>query len=83
MLKWREREHELEDKISSNDLDSMLVLRSYVLAKVFKIHGMRSRVRLLEFLVKMWELDEQVLKVGFHDLDLEIEDIYFLTRLSR
>jgi hypothetical protein len=44
---------------------------------------MRAQVHLLEFLVKMWEPDEQVFKVGVHDLALEIEDIYFLTGLSR
>jgi len=44
---------------------------------------MRAHVQLLEFLMKMWEPDEQFFKVGFHDLALEIEYIYFLTDLSR
>jgi hypothetical protein len=61
----------------------MLTLQRCGLMKFFKIHGTRAQVKFLEFLVKMWEPDEQVFKVSVHDLDLEIEDIYFLIRLSR
>jgi hypothetical protein len=83
MLEWREREHEMEDQIVANDPNTMLALRRCGLEKFFQVHGMRAQVRLLEFLVKMWEPDEQVFKVGVHDIALEIEDIYFLTGLSR
>jgi hypothetical protein len=31
----------------------------------------------------MWDVDQQVFHVGFHVLSLDIEDIYFLTGLSR
>jgi hypothetical protein len=44
---------------------------------------MRAQVRLLEYLVHMWDPDQQVFHVGVHTLSLDIEDIYFLTRLSR
>jgi hypothetical protein len=44
---------------------------------------MREQVPLLEYLVKMRDPDEQFFKVGVHDLDLEIEEIYLLTGLSR
>jgi hypothetical protein len=45
--------------------------------------GMRAQVRLLEYLVRMWDPDQQVFNVGVHTLAIDIEDIYFLTRLSR
>jgi hypothetical protein len=44
---------------------------------------MRAQVRLLEYLVCMWDPDQQVFNVGAHTLSIDIEDIYFLTRLSR
>ena len=44
---------------------------------------MRAQVRLLEYLVHMWDLDQQVFNVGAHTLSIDIEDIYFLTGLSR
>jgi hypothetical protein len=44
---------------------------------------MRAQVRLLEHLVQMWDPDQQVFNVGAHTLMINIEDIYFLTGLSR
>jgi hypothetical protein len=44
---------------------------------------MRAQVRLLEHLVQMWDPDQQVFNVGIHTLTIDIEDIYFLTGLSR
>ena len=43
---------------------------------------MRAQLRLLEYLVGMWDMDQQVFHVGFHVLSIDIEDIYFLTGLS-
>jgi hypothetical protein len=43
---------------------------------------MRAQVRLLEYLVQMWDPDQQVFIVGAHTLTIDIEDIYFLTGLS-
>jgi hypothetical protein len=43
---------------------------------------MRAQLRLLEYLVHMWDVDQQVFHVGVHVLSLDIEDIYFLTGLS-
>ena len=44
---------------------------------------MRAQVRLLEFLVRMWDPDQQVFNVGAHTLSIDIEDIYFLIAISR
>jgi hypothetical protein len=44
---------------------------------------MRAQVRLLEYLVRMWDPDQQVFNVGSHTLSIDIEDIDFLTGLSR
>jgi hypothetical protein len=58
-------------------------LRDCGLLKFFWILGMRAQVRLLEYLVHMWYVDQQVFHVGVHTLSLDIEDVYFLTGLSR
>jgi hypothetical protein len=44
---------------------------------------MRAQLRLLEYLVHMWDVNEQEFHVGAHTLTIDIEDIYFLTGLSR
>ena len=43
---------------------------------------MKAHIRLLEYIIGMWDPDQQHFVVGVHILPIEIEDIYFLTRLS-
>jgi hypothetical protein len=83
MLEWREREHEEDDAIAGNDPGTVAALRDCGLLKFFRIPGMRAQLRLLEYLVHMWDVDQQLFHVGVHTLTLDIEDIYFLTGLSR
>jgi hypothetical protein len=52
------------------------------LLKLFKIQGMRAQLRLLEYLVHMWDVNKQTFHVGVHTLTIDIEDIYFLIGLS-
>jgi hypothetical protein len=82
VLEWREREHEEDNEIARNHPPSIASLRNCGLLKYFRIPDMRSQVRLLEYLVRMWDPDQQVFHVGVHTLSLDIEDIYFLTGLS-
>jgi hypothetical protein len=76
--------------IAINDKHMLLVkhfqhmaLRECGLLKFFKVQEMRAQLRLLEYLVHMWDVNEQYFHVGVHTLTLEIDDIYFLTGLSR
>jgi hypothetical protein len=82
MLEWHEREHEEEDYFIGNDPGMVMALRQCGLLKFFKIQGMRAQLRLLEYLVHMWDVNEQAFHVGAHTLTIDIEDIYFLTGLS-
>jgi hypothetical protein len=83
MLEWREMEHEEDDAIVENDPGTIDALRDCGQLKFFRIPGMRAQLRLLEYLVHMWEVEQQLFHVGFHTLTLNIEDIYVLTRLSQ
>ena len=44
---------------------------------------MVSHERLLEHILRMWNLEQQHFEVGAHILIVKVEDIYFLTGLSR
>jgi hypothetical protein len=83
VLEWREREHEEDNANAENHPPTIAALRDCGLLKYFRIPGMRAQVRLLEYLVRMWDPDQQVFNVGAHTLSIDIEDIYFLTGLSR
>jgi hypothetical protein len=66
-----------------NHTPTISTLRDCRLLKYFRVPGMRAQVRLLEYLVRIWDPDQQVFIVGAHTLTIDIEDIYFLTGLSR
>jgi hypothetical protein len=83
MLEWRERGHEDEDYFDGNDSGTLNSLRQCGLLKLFKIQGMMAQLRLLEYLVHMWDVDQQVFRLGAHILKIDIDDIYFLIELSR
>jgi hypothetical protein len=83
VLEWNERDHEEDDAIVENNLGTIATLRNCGLLKFFRIPGMRAQVRLLEYLMHMWDVDQQVFHVGVHTLSLDIEDVFFLTGLSR
>ena len=44
---------------------------------------MKFHVRLLEYILRMWNLEQQSVEVGAHILTVEVEDIYFLIGISR
>jgi hypothetical protein len=77
MLEWREHEHEEEYYFVGNDPGTVMALWECGLLKIFKVQGMRAQPRLLEYLVHMWDVNEQAFHVGVHTLTLEIDDIYF------
>ena len=83
MLESREREHEEVDDAAMNDPAVMCVLRNCGLYKFGAIQGMREQVELMTWLAKKWDVQEQCFIIGDHKLELELEDIYFLTGLSK
>jgi hypothetical protein len=82
VLEWREREHEKVDAIVDRDLVSQAALKICGLYNFWALKGMRSRVRLLEMLVGYWDPDSESFILDGQPLRIEVEDIYFLTRLS-
>jgi hypothetical protein len=58
VLEWHEREHKENNAIARNHPPTIVSLRNCGLLKYFCILGMRAQVRLLEYLVRMWDLDQ-------------------------
>ena len=82
MLEWKEREHELNDQEELNDRATIVTLRNCGLLKFFMCSGLRAQSLLLQKMVAMWDVYSQHFIVGDQTLEIEMDDIYFLTRLS-
>ena len=61
----------------------MVSLCNYGVLTFFMCPILWAQPLLLQWMVGMWELDSQYLMAGDQALDIEVEDIYFLTELSR
>ena len=83
MLEWKEREHEANDQMALGDQATMVSLRNCGLLKFFMCLVLQVQPLLLQWMVGMWELDSQCFLVEDQLLDIKIDDIYFLTGLSR
>ena len=79
---WKERENEVPENKASNGQATIDALWNYGLLKYFRIPGMKAHVRLLEYIIDIWDPDQEHFVVGVHILPIEIEDIYFLTGFS-
>ena len=83
MVIWKEREHELDDIRDVNDDGNLVALRGWGILKFFNVPSMRPHGKLLEYILRMWNPEQKYFEVGPHILTVEVEDIYFLTGLSR
>ena len=58
-------------------------LRACGLYKFWCLGNLRAKPRLLQMLVDYWDLDSESFQIDGMSLTIEVEDIYFITRLSR
>jgi hypothetical protein len=82
VLEWREREHEEVDAAVERDLGAQMALKRCGLYKFWALKGMRDQLRPLQLLVNYWDPNTETFNLDGKPLRIEVEDIYFLTRLS-
>jgi len=83
VLEWREREHgEVEEAVRA-DVRAQQVLRTCGLYKFWCLGGLRAKPGLLQMLVDYWDPDSESFRIDGMTLNIEVEDIYFITGLSR
>ena len=54
-----------------------------VLFKFWCLGSLRAKPRLLQLLVDYWDADSDTFKLDGMSLNIEVEDIYFITGLSQ
>ena len=83
MIEWSEREHGEEDELAMENETCMNALRNCGLKKFILTPCLRAQPELLQYLISIWDVDEQVFKLRDQVLELEVSDVYFITGLSR
>ena len=83
MLEWTEQENEDMDQESLRDSPTLHSLQQRGLLKFFYTSGMRANVRLLKNLISYWDQGLGVFDLQGEILEVIVEDMYFITRLSR
>ena len=54
-----------------------------MLYKFWCLCGIQAKPRLLQMVVDYWDLDLESFQIDGMSLTIEVEEIYFITRLSR
>ena len=83
MVIWKERTHDNDYAFVERNAGCISALRDCGLLKFFRTPSMVSHEQLLEHILHMWNPEQQYFKVRAHIIIVEVEDIYFLTGLSR
>ena len=82
-IEWKEREHGEEDEQAMENETCMNALKNCGLNKFFLTPCLRAQPELLQYLISIWDENEQVFKLRDQVLELEVSDVYFITGLSR
>jgi hypothetical protein len=83
MIEWKEREHEMDDLAALRSPRTRAILRACGLLKFFKLQKMKREMLLFEHMIVLWDVAEQGFRIGAQLLTIELEDVYFLTGLSK
>jgi len=83
MIEWKECEHEFNDNATFENPQARVSLRNCGLLKYFKLQKMKKEVLLLEYLIGLWDDVEQAFRIWPQLFKFELDDVYFLTDLSR
>ena len=83
VLEWREREHGNVERVVRADIMAQQALLSCGLYKFWCLNGLRAKPRWLQMLVDYWDPDSELFQIDGMSLTIEVEDIYFITGLSR
>ena len=82
VLEWREREHgDVEEAVQAN-LMAQQALRACGLYKFWCLGSQRAKPRLLHMLVDYWDPDSETFQIDGMSLNIEVEDIYFISVFS-
>ena len=82
VIEWKEREHSEEDELDMDNDRCMDALRDCGLNKFFLTSCLQAQLELLQYLISIWDEDQENLVLRDQELELEVSDVYFITLFS-
>lgn len=82
VVEWKERDHDEVDSLALEDEGCMNALRDCGLKNFFLTPYLRTQPELLQFIIDLWDVDEQVFCIRDQVLELDASNVYFITGLS-
>ena len=79
VIEWKEREHSEEDEMEMGNEQCMDSLWNCGLKKFFLTPCLRAQPKLLQYLISIWDENEQNFRLRDQVLELEVSDVYFIT----
>ena len=83
VIKWKEREHSEEDELAIENERVMEALRNCCLQKFFLTPCIQAQLELLQYMVSIWDENQEKFILRNQELEIEVSDVYFITRLLR
>lgn len=83
VVQWKEREHDSVDTLALEDEECMNALRDCGLKKFFLTPYLCAQPELLQYIVDLWDVNDQVFHLRDQVLELDVFDVYFITGCHR
>ena len=83
VIEWKEREHSEEDKLAMENERCMEALRDCGVKKIFMTPCLRAQPELLQYLISIWDEDQEKFTLRDQELEIDFSNSYFIIGLSQ
>ena len=83
IIEWKEREHSEEDELAMENERVMEALRNCCLKKLFLTPCLQAQPELLQYLISIWDENQEKFILRDQELEIEVSDVYFIIGLSQ
>ena len=81
IIEWKEQEHSEEDKLAMGNEEVMTTLRNCGLLKFFLTPCLLAQLELLQYLISIWDENQEKFILRDQELQIDVCDVYFNTGL--
>ena len=83
VIEWKELEHDEEDELAMENERCIEALKDCGLKKFFLTPCLRAQLELLQYLISIWDENQENFIIRDQELEIDVSDVYFKTGLSR